>query len=104
MVLTRLWDTQIGFGQGYSLHNRRHASARSPFPPTSASEVVQKPGTQQGELGAEAALAPGRRPGGRKNARMDISRSVAETGFKPEFDIAATIADYVDWLLAGNEF
>jgi len=53
---------------------------------------------------AEAALAPGRRPGGRKNARMDISRLVAETGFKPEFDIAATIADYVDWLLAGNEF
>ena len=52
----------------------------------------------------KAKLAPGRRPGGRENKRMDISRLVAETGFKPEFDIGAGIADYVDWLLAGNEY
>ena len=54
--------------------------------------------------GAEAELAPGRHPGGRENARKDISRLVAETGFKPEYDMAAGIADYVDWLLAGNEY
>ena len=39
MVLTRLWDTLIGFEQGSSLHNRRHAPARSPFPPTNGLET-----------------------------------------------------------------
>ena len=53
---------------------------------------------------AEADLAPGRGPRGRENARMDISRLVAATGFKPDYDAVAGIADYVDWLQAGNAF
>lgn len=54
--------------------------------------------------GAIADLKPGRGPRGRPNARMDISRLVAETGFKASYDAHAGIADYVDWLEAGNEF
>lgn len=53
---------------------------------------------------AEAELKPGRGPRGREHARMDITRLVAETGFKAAYGAAAGIADYVDWLEAGNEF
>jgi UDP-glucose 4-epimerase len=53
---------------------------------------------------AEAELKPGRGPRGREHARMDISRLVAETGFKAAYDAKAGIADYVDWLEAGNEY
>jgi len=35
---------------------------------------------------------------------MDITRLVAETGFKAGYDASAGIADYVDWLLTGNEY
>jgi UDP-glucose 4-epimerase len=53
---------------------------------------------------AEAELKPGRGPRGRANALMDITRLVAETGFKAGYDASAGIADYVDWLLTGNEY
>ena len=53
---------------------------------------------------AEAALKPGRGPRGRERAAMDITRLVAETGFKAAYDAEAGVADYVDWLEAGNEF
>ncbi len=53
---------------------------------------------------AEAELKPGRGPRGREHAAMDITRLVTETGFKVAYDASAGIADYVDWLEAGNEF
>ncbi|HLO30259.1 MAG TPA: NAD(P)-dependent oxidoreductase [Anaerolineales bacterium] len=34
---------------------------------------------------------------------MDIARLHADTGFQPQFDIAAGVADYIAWLQAGNE-
>ena len=52
----------------------------------------------------ETALKPGRGPRGRKNALMDISRLVGETGFKVEYDPEAGMAAYVDWHEADNEF
>jgi len=34
---------------------------------------------------------------------FDISKLREDTGFKPQFDLEAGIADYVSWLRAGNE-
>lgn len=34
---------------------------------------------------------------------LDITRLQEDTGFKPEYDTERAVADYVDWLRAGNE-
>ena len=54
--------------------------------------------------GAELVLEPGRGPGYRNNAHVNISRLVDETGFVPAFPVSIALADYVTWLRAGNEF
>lgn len=46
-------------------------------------------------------LLPGRRDGGGADPYLDITRLTAETGFRPRFDVASAVADYVAWR-AGN--
>ncbi|MEU8636612.1 NAD(P)-dependent oxidoreductase [Amycolatopsis sp. NPDC048633] len=36
-------------------------------------------------------------PGGVNSPHLDISRLTADTGFKPQFDVAASVADYKKW-------
>lgn len=36
-------------------------------------------------------------PGGAIGSYLDISRLTADTGFKPQFDVAASVADYLKW-------
>lgn len=67
----------------------------------SAAELAQA--VQKAVPGADIALAPGRGPGQPANRALDISRLVAETGYRPEFPLEAGIADYLAWLRAGNE-
>ncbi|MEV0570501.1 NAD(P)-dependent oxidoreductase [Dactylosporangium sp. NPDC050588] len=47
----------------------------------------------------EAQVRPG---GGGAHPYLDISRLTEDTGFKPEFDIAAAVADYVAWRSANS--
>ncbi|MEV7091917.1 NAD(P)-dependent oxidoreductase [Amycolatopsis sp. NPDC051045] len=42
-------------------------------------------------------LAPGRANGPGEDPYLDISRLTEDTGFKPQFDVAASVADYVAW-------
>ncbi len=54
--------------------------------------------------GFDAELPAGHYPGGPQTLwYMDIARLREDTGFEPQFDIEAGIADYIDWLRAGNE-
>ena len=53
--------------------------------------------------GAEINLEPGSTPGARTNAYLDISRIRGEFGFEPAYSLASGVADYFDWLGAGNE-
>lgn len=50
---------------------------------------------------ALAEIAPGvpdqLRPGGATGPYLDISRLREETGFAPEFDVRAAVADYAEW-------
>jgi nucleoside-diphosphate-sugar epimerase len=46
-------------------------------------------------------LRPGRQDGPGGNPYLDTTRLTHDTGFKPAFDIAAAVADYVAWR-AGN--
>ncbi|MBO0871181.1 MAG: NAD(P)-dependent oxidoreductase [Micromonosporaceae bacterium] len=52
--------------------------------------------------GADIELAEGRAPGS-QDLWLDTSRLVADTGFRPQYDLERGIADYVEWLRAGNE-
>ncbi|MSQ28044.1 MAG: NAD(P)-dependent oxidoreductase [Dehalococcoidia bacterium] len=47
---------------------------------------------------AQIELQPGSRPGGRKNAYMDISRITADTGFKPRYEMDQAMPEYIEWL------
>ena len=53
--------------------------------------------------GADVALKPGRGPNYRSDAYLDISRLSNETGFEPAYTVESGIADYVEWLRAGND-
>jgi len=46
-------------------------------------------------------LLPGRQGGPGEDPYLDITRLTHDTGFKPAFDVAAAVADYVAWR-AGN--
>ncbi|WP_020393268.1 NAD-dependent epimerase/dehydratase family protein [Kribbella catacumbae] len=45
----------------------------------------------------ELELLPGRKHGPGVDPYLDISRLTADTGYKPAFDVAAAVTDYVDW-------
>ena len=47
--------------------------------------------------GQQFELLPGRQNGPGEDAYLDITRLTEETGFKPAFDPAASVADYVAW-------
>ncbi|WP_103337297.1 NAD-dependent epimerase/dehydratase family protein [Amycolatopsis sp. CA-126428] len=42
-------------------------------------------------------LPPGRADGPGEDPYLDISRLTEDTGFKPRFDVAASVADYLKW-------
>ncbi|MFJ7210593.1 NAD-dependent epimerase/dehydratase family protein [Amycolatopsis sp. NPDC098790] len=44
-----------------------------------------------------SALGATLQPGGSSGPYLDISRLTADTGFKPEFDVPASVADYLKW-------
>ncbi len=44
-----------------------------------------------------SALGMTLQPGGSGGPYLDISRLTADTGFKPQFDVAASVADYLKW-------
>lgn len=48
-------------------------------------------------------LQKGRNPNWKPDSYMDITRISSELGFKPEYDVNRGVADYVEWLQAGNE-
>jgi UDP-glucose 4-epimerase len=52
--------------------------------------------------GVKAALTPGRGPDHRPHAELDLGRTTQEVGYRPRFDVTAGMADYADWLRAGN--
>jgi UDP-glucose 4-epimerase len=52
--------------------------------------------------GAEIALKPGKGPRYRPNACLDLTRTTADSGYKPDYTVESGIADYVAWLKAGN--
>jgi len=63
--------------------------------------------TSQGEVAAavrcvipEAVtpLRPGRGPGTRPNAYLDIALAREDVGYEPAWDLDRAIADYLDWL------
>jgi UDP-glucose 4-epimerase len=47
---------------------------------------------------ARISLQPGRSPGYRPNAYMDISRIKEEVGYRPQYDIKRGVEEYIDWL------
>ena len=47
--------------------------------------------------GQQFELLPGRQNGPGEDAYLDITRLTEDTGFKPAFDPAASVADYVAW-------
>jgi nucleoside-diphosphate-sugar epimerase len=42
-------------------------------------------------------LVPGRQGGPGEDPYLDITRLTQDTGFRPAFDIAGAVADYVAW-------
>ncbi|MEU4522809.1 hypothetical protein AB0F52_29365 [Amycolatopsis sp. NPDC024027] len=58
--------------------------------------VLQRTLRFQGCEFAEALRMRLRRASG-EDPYLDISRLTEDTGFKPRFDIAASVADYVEW-------
>jgi nucleoside-diphosphate-sugar epimerase len=50
--------------------------------------------------GLELDLLPGRQNGPGDDPYLDISRLTDETGFRPAFDVAKAVADYVTWRAA----
>jgi len=54
--------------------------------------------------GARFALPEGFDPRGPgRLLELDIARIRGDTGFAPEYDVDSAVADYVDWLRAGNK-
>lgn len=51
--------------------------------------------------GRQLDVRPGRQNGPGADPYLDIARLTRETGFKPAFDVATAVADYVAWR-AGN--
>jgi UDP-glucose 4-epimerase len=48
--------------------------------------------------------AEGRDPHGPdQDSYLDITRVQQDTGYRPAYDTESAVADYVDWLRAGNE-
>ncbi|WP_109508761.1 NAD-dependent epimerase/dehydratase family protein [Nocardioides speluncae] len=47
--------------------------------------------------GLDLDLLPGRQHGPGEDPYLDITRLTRETGFAPEYDVAAAVADYVAW-------
>ncbi len=52
--------------------------------------------------GVPILLQPGKSSGYRPNAYLDLGRIAADTGYQPEFTLETGVADYVQWLRAGN--
>ena len=52
---------------------------------------------------AEVSLQPGRSPGYRPNAYMDITRIKEEVGYRPQYDIKRGVEEYIDWLRSHPE-
>lgn len=52
--------------------------------------------------GVRITLQPGKSSGHRSNVCLDLSRIAADTAYKPEFTLESGVADYVEWLRAGN--
>jgi UDP-glucose 4-epimerase len=52
---------------------------------------------------AQISLQPGRNPGYRPNAYMDISRIKEEVGYRPKYDIKRGVEEYIDWLRSHPE-
>lgn len=52
---------------------------------------------------ARLALPPGRAPQAPSDVCLDITRLRDDTGYAPEYDTARSVADYLDWLRAGND-
>ena len=50
---------------------------------------------------AQVNLQPGKSPGHKKDSYMDTGR-VKGLGFKPKYTVDAAIAEYIEWLRAGN--
>ena len=73
-------------------HNVYNVSSGRPF---TYSEFTQALQTTVPSLSLE--LLPGRQSGPGDNPYLDITRLNADTGFAPEFDIAAAVADYLEW-------
>lgn len=48
--------------------------------------------------GADLRLPPGRSPDRPPDNHLDISRLQEDTGFRPEYDVADAVPDYVSWL------
>jgi UDP-glucose 4-epimerase len=54
--------------------------------------------------GAPTSLRKGRDPAGPgRDVYLDITRIRRDTGFQPAYDTERAVADYVNWLRAGNE-
>jgi UDP-glucose 4-epimerase len=52
---------------------------------------------------ARVDLPAGRDPDGpERDVYLDVTRLRQDTGFRPAYDTGAAVADYVDWLRAGN--
>jgi UDP-glucose 4-epimerase len=53
---------------------------------------------------ARSAVADGRDPDGpASDVYLDVGRLRRDTGFGPAYDTEEGVADYIDWLLAGND-
>jgi len=48
--------------------------------------------------GANITLPEGRNPDQPQDFYLDTTRLQADTGFRPEYDVARAVPDYVDWL------
>ncbi len=58
--------------------------------------------TQAAVTGARIELTPGRGPDYRPHSELDLGRTAQEVGYRPAFGVEAAIADYAEWLRAGN--
>jgi UDP-glucose 4-epimerase len=52
--------------------------------------------------GAQMTLQPGRSPTAPPNSFRDITRLKDDTGYTPQYTVESGVADYLDWLRAGN--
>lgn len=54
--------------------------------------------------GAKIELQAGKSGAYKPNNYLDLSKTTGETGYKPSFNLESAVADYVDWLKAGNQY